>query len=70
MLKIVLLGAVLGAVVLSAATSLTPILLKPPRQAAAAQITPQAMANPTPVKLAPLPAQLRTMDDNDLMARP
>jgi hypothetical protein len=69
MLKIVLLGAVLGAVVLSAATSLTPILLKPPRQAAA-QITPQAMANPTPVKLAPLPAQLRTMDDNDLMARP
>ncbi|MFY9841209.1 MAG: hypothetical protein WAK55_33015 [Xanthobacteraceae bacterium] len=70
MRKIVLFVAVLGAIMLSAAASLTPILLKTPRQAAAAQIAPQAMATPAPVKLAPLPARLRNMDDDDLMARP
>jgi hypothetical protein len=70
MLKIVLIGAVLGVVVLSVAASLTPILLKPPRQAVAAQIAPQALPSPASVRLAPLPAQLRNMDGDDLMARP
>jgi hypothetical protein len=69
MRKIVLFSAVLGSVLLSAAI-LTSILFRLPRQATAVQVAPQAMANPAPVKLAPLQGQLRNMDDDDVMARP
>jgi hypothetical protein len=70
MLKIVLIGAVLGVVVLSVAASLTPILLKPPRQAVAAQIAPQALPSPASLNFAPLPALLRHNENSDQMARP